>query len=479
MRTAAASVLLLFTLAACSTAPTPAADLAETAEDSTVSDSWDDLDAATDAATDSAADETAGTDAGADETAGKDAKDAVDIPDVHSPTCYELGCEQDATNPCAYKDCNWQSGLCEFVPITDACEDGNLCTGGSKCWDGACVGGTEISCDDGNVCTADSCDSTTGCVHLSLDGTPCNDGQACTLADACTSSACAGTPVDCDDGDGCTADTCVASVGGCSHVPIAGCATPCTGAAGCDDGNAATNDFCAGALCANYVPGSGCVLASECDDGKPCTKDVCVTSGGWIVGVCGHATVSGCCMSNDVTSVAAECGKPFCGTMSCDVAAHKCVKAESGVEGCCEDDAECVKFAVGCTPSSCIGNQCVSEAKAAGCCAKDSDCPVESQAGCKLPGTCNKVGGGVTGSCLYVMPGLCACWDDASCDDQDCATVDVCNKPGCVHWDVKGKCSKDSDCVDGNPCTVDTCGPPSSDCASIGACVHAVKSGCE
>ena len=49
------------------------------------------------------------------------------------------------------------------------------------------------------------------------DGTPCDDGNSCTTADTCYQEYCmGGPPLDCDDGDPCTIDTC-GSFGGCSH----------------------------------------------------------------------------------------------------------------------------------------------------------------------------------------------------------------------------------------------------------------------
>jgi hypothetical protein len=54
------------------------------------------------------------------------------------------------------------------------------------------------------------------------DGRPCNDGDACTTADACRAGVCAGGPARaCDDGDPCTDDACDAQAG-CTSAPVAG-----------------------------------------------------------------------------------------------------------------------------------------------------------------------------------------------------------------------------------------------------------------
>jgi hypothetical protein len=61
------------------------------------------------------------------------------------------------------------------------------------------------------------------------DGMSCADAVACNGAETCSAGACVpGTVLDCDDGDPCTADGC-AEPGGCSHDPIAGCASPDAG----------------------------------------------------------------------------------------------------------------------------------------------------------------------------------------------------------------------------------------------------------
>jgi hypothetical protein len=50
--------------------------------------------------------------------------------------------------------------------LGDPCEDGDACTTGEQCLAGLVCGGSgPLDCDDGNRCTADSCDSVTGCGH--------------------------------------------------------------------------------------------------------------------------------------------------------------------------------------------------------------------------------------------------------------------------------------------------------------------------
>ncbi len=76
-------------------------------------------------------------------------------------------------------------------------------------------------CDDGNISSGDCCDD--GCVFETVgsscsDGDVCNGGELCDGAGTCDG----GTPLDCDDSEICTADTCD-PVGGCTNGPAAGC----------------------------------------------------------------------------------------------------------------------------------------------------------------------------------------------------------------------------------------------------------------
>ncbi|HVJ16837.1 MAG TPA: hypothetical protein VM686_15460, partial [Polyangiaceae bacterium] len=77
-----------------------------------------------------------------------------------------------------------------------------LCMTGQTCAAGACQGGMALDCDDANTCTADGCEPAEGCTHAPADET-CNDGNPCTLDDACDNGACAGVEVECAPLDSC------------------------------------------------------------------------------------------------------------------------------------------------------------------------------------------------------------------------------------------------------------------------------------
>ena len=197
-------------------------------------------------------------------------------------------------NPCTDDYCDPVSG-CQTKPRTGFCEDGDKCSGPDWCVDGACVPGPEIDCDDKNDCTTDSCDSLTGCQHVALTGSLCNDHDACTVGDHCASGQCAPTGVaSCDDGNPCTQDSCDPGTG-CVHTPM-------NEGAKCDDGNACTNnDQCTGGTCLGVkqtpCPVCGDGTCNGTEDCHTCPADctACAPS-------CVQETAIGCGASKSLTT---------------------------------------------------------------------------------------------------------------------------------------------------------------------------------
>ncbi|HEU0035963.1 MAG TPA: multicopper oxidase domain-containing protein [Kofleriaceae bacterium] len=68
----------------------------------------------------------------------------------------------------------------EWCTSNASCSDGNACDGTETCdaTTGTCAAGTSLNCDDGNPCTADSCDATTGCKHVA---TTCSGPPTCSF----------------------------------------------------------------------------------------------------------------------------------------------------------------------------------------------------------------------------------------------------------------------------------------------------------
>ena len=200
----------------------------------------------------------------------------------------QLNCND--SNPCTDDECNKTVG-CTHMPNQEPCDDGNECTSNDACSQGTCKAGSAVICDDDNVCTTDYCDPLLGCV-TTHNQAPCNDGDACTVGDACALGACEGPdPLDCDDGNLCTDDSC---------DPLAGCFNV-NNSLPCDDGNACTEDeVCAGGKC-----GGG--FAIVCDDNNICTDDTCDLLDG-----CTYASNTAPCDDDDECTVGDECLNNAC-----------------------------------------------------------------------------------------------------------------------------------------------------------------------
>ena len=174
------------------------------------------------------------------------------------------------------------------------CEDGTYYPT-LYCDAGACPAPTPVDCDDGNICTDDTCDPDTGCVNTN-NTEPCNDADPCTRDDACSSGHCAGTHYACDSPGQCetsTGATCNGD-GTCTYPTAPMDAMPC------EDGNLCTEgETCAGGTCIGGSPVS-------CDDGNPCTDDSCDSSVG-----CLHPVHVGGCPSGfppcEGTCIGTEC----------------------------------------------------------------------------------------------------------------------------------------------------------------------------
>ncbi len=157
------------------------------------------------------------------------------------------------------------------VVATFTCDPSQPCSGGICGLDGCDP--KPLDCDDGDPCTADACDIfTSKCVHTALERcactpeTVCPGGGPCAVASCGPDGFCALEPLSgpCDDGDACTSgDTCVN--GHCVAEPVS-----------CDDHDPCTVDACdpSGACAHIFSP-------APCDDGDPCTVgDACVQGGG-------------------------------------------------------------------------------------------------------------------------------------------------------------------------------------------------------
>ena len=312
--------------------------------------------------------------------------------------CQGKALNCDDGNPCTNDSCDGKVG-CAHVANASPCSDGDACTQSDGCANSLCVPGALKVCEDNILCTADSCNKQSGaCIFdaIAMNGTPCDDGNGCTLADACKGGFCAvGIPKDCNDNNACTDDLCD-KVKGCNpsfNSKSCDDSNACTSsdickfgdcegiAVKCDDSNLCTNDSC--------DPKKGCVYTANsvgCDDGSACTeKDVCKNS------VCGGALVN--CDDNNV-----------CSDDSCDKSVG-CVYA-ANIAACPDADA--------CTTAEvCKAMKCTKQAV-----------------------VCNDGNACTTDSCDAV---------------KGCQVANVADKTDCggVNWCIGGKCTPKAYCGDG------------------------------
>ena len=422
-----------------------------------------------------------------------------------SGACVGVAADCGDGEPCTTDSCDPEVG-CVHEHNTFPCEDGDACTVGDACSDGACAGGALQGCDDGNPCTADVCDPAAGCVHAAAAGA-CDDGSACTSGDACVSGACVGEPIPCDDGNVCTNDSCD-PVSGCQHAPndhpcedadacTLGdtCAADGTCAGGppptCDDGNVCTASSC--------DPAVGCVHPpneAPCDDGSTCTADDACAGG-----ACGGASTCECAAATDCAAfddgdactgtlvcsagrcvvdaaTAVSCAQGECFTATCDPQTGACVATPTADGTGCSDGDACTT-ADACAAGVCVGgaapdcedgNACTLDTcSTAGGCVHVGVGPAGCDDGnpCTTGETCagSVCGGGAPVACLGSGPCAVATCDataggcvvspledGAPCSDGDaCTAGDACASGACVATQIE--------CTDANPCTVDGCDP--------------------
>jgi hypothetical protein len=368
----------------------------------------------------------------------------------------------DDGNGCTIDTCDGEAGCTYETLDAGECLDGDACTMGDHCEAGVCVG-TPIDCDDANPCTADSCDGLGGCNNEPVVEV-CDDGDPCTLGDLCQEGLCAGTAtLTCEDNNPCTADSCgeegciyTANDAACDDANLCTSedlcvAGACVGApVVCDDANLCTNDSC--------EPTTGCVTvnnAHPCDDGDTCTLGDLCTDGDCASG----ANVLACDDNNPCT--ADSCGEEGCIFTANDAA--------------CDDGNLCTSEDL-CVAGSCVGapvvcddeNLCTSDScePTTGCVTVNNAHPCDDGDTCTLGDLCSEGSCGAGASGLLCDDGN-PCTNDgcdaelgcvfeanqSPCDDKNtCTTSDTCVESACVG-------SGSLECDDGNPCTVDTCLP--------------------
>ena len=294
---------------------------------------------------------------------------------------------------CEAVECLAPAYECVVVPVDDGqeCSDGDACTTSDQCSGGDCVG-DPLLCDDKIECTADSCDAMTGCTFQPLNGTACDDGQACTGEGTCAEGVCTAPPLDCDDNNACTLDTC--GSGGCQNLELSG--------KDCDDGEPCTvNDECVGSACLG--------TDDPCDDADPCTVDSCAPGVG-----CQHQPATGvACSDGDSCTIGDQCNGGVCaGTPMQCTDSNVCTTGQCLAGSClftpvanaCDDESACT------TQDACVNGAC--QGGPAPNCDDGKVCTADS---------CDPATG-----CTHALV-------TGACDDGDaCSVASACSADACV-----------------------------------------------
>jgi len=344
-------------------------------------------------------------------------------------------------NPCTDDTCDPSSG-CVYLANTEACDDGDLCTEDDACAEGACSGTPNPACQ----CTVDA-----DCAAYD-DGDLCNGTLACSAAGRCEVKA--GSPVTCspDLGGPCDEVFCEPASGDCKVKDALDGTT-------CDDGNACTeNDVCAAGICLGDIrecldnnvctdnacePATGCKFTPNtltCDDGNGCTQnDVCVD------GACVGTAEPSCQCDATADCAALEDGDLCNGTLTCE--GNQCVVASASVVTCPEQ--------TGCTQFECVPETgaCIEKTAADGTACKDGNkcspndscsagqCVGAGELVCDDGNLCTDDGCDPATGCQHTYNTL-GCTDGNDCTDNDTCSEGACvgtPNPECV-------CLADADC---------------------------------
>ena len=369
------------------------------------------------------------------------------------------------------------------------CDDGQFCNGPETCdANGLCQPATPVDCDDGLSCTVDSCNEGTDSCDNTPDDSSCGNGQFCDGTERCdpVQGCQPGMAIDCNDGVGCTDDSCNEGTDSCDNVPNESL---------CDNGL-----HCDGAETCDHVQDCQPGVAVNCSDGVGCTVDACNET----TDSCDNIPNDSLC-ANDSWCDGSETCDPV---QDCQPGDARCIDQahcdDVRDECICVDDGDC-DDGVACTIDSCDGGRCTSAADdtlcdngdfcdgietcdaVAGCqpgadpCSDGLDCTLDTcdenldechndveLGNCLIDAVCYADGtedpGNSCQSCQPLTDALL--WsprpDGTSCDDgNSCTSGDSCQIGACT-----GTASPDPCCGDPDPC----CGSSNPCCGSSNPC---------
>ncbi|MFC1654515.1 RCC1 domain-containing protein [Myxococcota bacterium] len=237
--------------------------------------------------------------------------------------CGGNDCDDDATavNPGVVEQ-SYGQPMC-----TDTID--NDCDGDTDVDDTGCMECTsDPQCDDGNECTTDACVAS-ACENTPvIDGTSCDDGQYCSDPDACQGGICQGPQRDCSGvADQCNNAQCNEGLDQCEAIQK-------FDGTGCEDGLYCTiNDSCQAGFCQPGGPLDCSSLNDQChtgacdDVGDTCFADPAPNEGNGcddgLFCTTGETCQSGNCTGGgptDCSGVEDQCNASTCneGTDACD-----------------------------------------------------------------------------------------------------------------------------------------------------------------
>ncbi|GJM23779.1 MAG: hypothetical protein DHS20C16_01940 [Phycisphaerae bacterium] len=346
-------------------------------------------------------------------------------------TCDAVQDCQGGSDPCSGQLCDEVGDVCVDCLGDGDCDDGVFCNGAETCFAGACVAGTPIDCDDGIGCTDDSCNEGTDFCDNVVNDANCDNSLYCDGVETCDAllDCQAGTSVDCDDGVSCTDDSCNEGTETCDNVT--------------NDSNCDNDLFCDGAETCDALLDCQAGTPVNCDDGVGCTDDACNEG----ADSCDHVT-------NDI-----NCDNGlFCdGAETCDAS----LDCQSGTPVDCDDG-------VGCTDDSCNegSDSCDNLAN-------DGNC--DNGLFCDGVETCDALLDCQAGNSIDCDDGV-GCTDD-TCNEGTDACDNIVNDANCVNGqfcDGAETCDAILDCQSGvDPCPGQSCdegGDVCVDCLGDGDC---------
>ncbi|MFH0977666.1 MAG: right-handed parallel beta-helix repeat-containing protein [Candidatus Woesearchaeota archaeon] len=352
-----------------------------------------------------------------------------------------------------------------------SCNSDDLCTTGSVCSAGECVG-TPKNCSDSFACTVDSCNSESGsCEHIA-DNAVCDDSLFCNGIETCNvNTGCVpGTPVDCQSNN-------LPAIDSCTNTPdsnpltldlAAGFTSTCDEALdSCTTGTYVFSHDCdvadcqaecdEGTLCAPKCVGEVFNSNGACSDACTCsyTTADCNAQDGWYdTGVTQFVLLTECIEKQQKEQ---ELRDYICSLEGCVFNITETQWVDTGVEQNLDDGIQCNADNLCTVGAVCSAGECVGTQKD---CSDSFSCTTDS---------CNPE----SGVCEHIA-------DNAVCDDSAfCNGVETCDLTlGCVggtaidcssnNLPAINACANDPD---NNPFTLDTAADFTSTCdESLDSC---------